>query len=104
MPNFGLSEQTLLSIRGILASFPSVEQAILYGSRAKGTYRAGSDIDLTLLGNGLDEHQLAAIAGQLEESDIPYCVDLSLKAQIDNPSLLAHIKQVGVVFYISVPS
>jgi len=99
MANFGLPEHTLAIVRSILADFPQVEKAILYGSRAKGNYLRGSDIDLTLLGAELDSNTLAAIARRLEESSIPYQVDLSLKAQIDNQNLLAHIDRVGVEFY-----
>ncbi len=99
MPNFGLPEQTLAIIRRILADYPAVEQAILYGSRAKGNYRKGSDIDLTLVGDGLDYRMLGQIAGRLEDSPIPYQVDLSIRSYIDSPSLLEHIERVGVVFY-----
>jgi predicted nucleotidyltransferase len=48
-------------IQGVLEQFPEVEKALLYGSRAKGTYRPGSDIDLTLCGSGLGLTQLARI-------------------------------------------
>lgn len=99
MTNFGLPDKTLATVRAILADYPGIEQAILYGSRAMGTYRKGSDIDLTLVGPALDHRLLAQIAGRLEDSPIPYQVDLSLKSDIDNPSLLAHIERVGVVFY-----
>ena len=96
---FGLPESTLACVRRILAANPNVEKAILYGSRAKGNCKTGSDIDLTLLGAKLAYRDLADIAGQLEESPIPYLVDLSLFAHIDNPSLIEHIERVGVVFY-----
>jgi predicted nucleotidyltransferase len=99
MPAFGLPDKTLAIIRRILADYPAVEKAILYGSRAKGNYRKGSDIDLILIGDTLDHRILSEIAGRLEESPIPYQVDLSLREQIDNPSLLEHIKRVGQVFY-----
>ncbi len=99
MPAFGLSDNTLTLIRGILAEHPDVKTAILYGSRATGTYRKGSDIDLTLSGANLDQRQLAEIAGKLDESVIPYQVDLSIREQIDNPALLEHIQRVGVLFY-----
>ncbi len=99
MPNFGLSDQTLATVRTILASYPAVEKAILYGSRAKGNYRKGSDIDLTLIGATLNHRLLAEINGKLEESTIPYQIDLSLKEKIDNPNLLAHIERVGLIFY-----
>ncbi len=96
---FGLPASTLSCIRRILAANPHVEKAILYGSRAKGNYKPGSDIDLTLLGAELGYPDLAGIAAQLEESPIPYLVDLSLFAHIDNPNLTEHIARVGVVFY-----
>lgn len=99
MSSFGLSEKTLATVCAILADYPEIEQAILYGSRAKGSYSKGSDIDLTLIGDQLDHRLLARIAGRLEDSPIPYQVDLSLRSAIDNPNLLAHIDRAGVVIY-----
>lgn len=99
MPAFGLSDQVLETIRGILAEYPAIEGATIYGSRAMGTHRPGSDIDLTLIGASLTEWHLGEIAGRLEESDIPYLVDLSLRKDIQNTSLLEHIDRVGAVFY-----
>lgn len=96
---FGLSDATLATVRGILDRYPAVEQAILYGSRAKGNYKNGSDIDLTLIGAGLDFDTLGSIAGDLDDSDIPYKVDLSILANITNPNLVEHIQRVGIVFY-----
>jgi len=99
MPAFGLPDKTIAVIRRILADHPSVKTAILYGSRAKGNYKNGSDIDLTLIGDALDNHLLGKIAGQLDEAPIPYQIDLSLLDRIDNQNLLEHIQRVGVVFY-----
>ena len=47
---FGLDVDTLRNIRGCFARLPNIEKVILYGSRAKGNYKTGSDIDITLLG------------------------------------------------------
>lgn len=99
MPAFGLPDSTLHTVRDILAACPAVEKAVIYGSRAMGTQRPGSDIDLTLLGDGMDAQDLSDIAGRLEASDIPYMVDLSLLRLIDNPKLLDHIARVGQVFF-----
>ena len=96
---FGLPDKTLATVRQILASCPQVEQALVYGSRAKGNFKPGSDIDLTLIGPQLNSNQLAQLAGALEESSIPYQVDLSIQSEIDSPELLAHIQRVGLVFY-----
>lgn len=99
MSNFGLPDKTLAAIRQILADCPAVEKAILYGSRAKGNYRPGSDIDLTLIGEQLDLRILGDITARLEESPIPYQVDLSLWKQLDHAGLREHIERVGVIFY-----
>lgn len=97
--NFGLSETTCATIRRILEQHPAVEKAVLYGSRAKGNYKNGSDIDLTLIGDALDHTTLSAIAGELDESFIPHTVDLSLYADLNHAKLREHIDRVGVVFY-----
>ncbi len=96
---FGLSDATLSTVRAILAANPGVESAIVYGSRAKGNYKNGSDIDLTLMGSSLDFNALGSIAGDLDDSDIPYKVDLSIFAHISNPNLVEHIQRVGKIFY-----
>lgn len=96
---FGLSDQTCATVRQILAAYPQIEKAVLYGSRAKDNYKNGSDIDLTLFGSALDHRLLMAVGSALDDSDIPYTVDLSLFEQIENPALRKHIERVGLVFY-----
>jgi predicted nucleotidyltransferase len=98
-PEFGLPPATLEAIRRILAEVPAVKKAVIYGSRAKGTYRPGSDIDLTLFGDGLDLDTLGQIATRLHESPIPYQVDLSIFELIDHAGLREHIQRVGQPFY-----
>lgn len=95
----GLDAATREKILAIFAAFPAVERVVLYGSRAKGTYKAGSDIDLTLVGDRLTAGLRADIADALDELLLPYCVDISLYAEIENDALRAHIDRVGVVFY-----
>jgi predicted nucleotidyltransferase len=75
-----------------------VEEAILYGSRAMGNFRPGSDIDLTVKGQGLDLEMLNKISLALDELLLPYTFDISLFHQIKNQDLIDHIKRVGVVF------
>lgn len=96
---FGLPTHTVEIINAVFAQFPAVEKAILYGSRAKGTYRPGSDIDLVLLGSTLDLKTLFRIETELDDLLLPYTIDLSIFEHIDNPNLVDHIKRVGKVFY-----
>lgn len=97
---YGLSLSTVEKIRAVLTRYPQVEQAILYGSRAKGNYKHGSDIDLTLCGGAdLTLRVLYRILDDLDELLLPYTIDLSIWNDIGDPDVLAHIRRVGVLFY-----
>ena len=97
--NHGLSDATVKKIQAVLAGFPEVEKAVLYGSRAKGAFKPGSDIDLTLCGPELSFRLLARIDTALDDLLLPYEMDLSLMSSITHPALLDHIRRVGVVLY-----
>lgn len=87
---YGLKESTIAEI----------EQVILCGSRTMGTYRNGSDIDITIKGDSVTHSQLLRIENRLDDLLLPYTIDLSLLRQIDNNELLDHIRRVvGVMFY-----
>lgn len=96
---FGLSPDTIARIQGVLAAHPEVEQALLYGSRAKGNDRVASDIDLSLVGDALTLTQLLRIENELDDLLLPYQIDLSLLHTLEHPELVEHIRRVGVVFY-----
>lgn len=97
---YGLPERVIQKIQTIFAQYPQVDEAILYGSRAKGNYRNGSDIDLTLKGgNDLTAAVLYNIINELEEQLLPYTIDLSLYSDITDPDMLGHIQRVGITFY-----
>ncbi len=96
---YGLKESTMVQINNIFAQYSEVEQAILYGSRAKGNYKPGSDIDLSLKGETLTWQTVQQIDNQLDDLLLPYTFDLSLYQQIDNADLLDHINRVGVPVY-----
>ena len=86
-------------IRAVFRRHPEVQRATLFGSRAKGNFREGSDIDLALEGNVLERRHLATMLGELEETQIPQRVDLLLKKTLRHQELLDHIERLGVVFY-----
>lgn len=94
--NYGLPIHVLTSLKKIFLSHRLIEQVLLYGSRAKGNFRLGSDIDLCIVGPQLSTHELLAIETQIEELLLPWKVDLSLKHQIENADLLDHINRVGI--------
>jgi len=102
--NHGLPAAAVEKICGVLARFPAVEKALLYGSRAKGTFKPGSDIDLTLQGDRLTSAQLGAIFDELDELLLPYRIDLSIYHHIAQDALREHIQRVGQVFYEKQPT
>ncbi len=96
---FGLSDKTSEAIRLVLSRHPEVEQAVLFGSRAKGNFKPGSDIDLALLGSGLTQRILNRIYEELDDLPIPYQFSLILSATITDLEIIAHINRVGALFY-----
>jgi len=92
---YGISQNALDKIKNVLFSMQGVEQVILYGSRAKGNYREGSDIDLTVKGK-LTFDNLVKISVNLDDLNLPWEIDLSLYSQIKNKDLLDHIDRVGI--------
>jgi len=96
---FGLPDATVVSMQRVFERFPQVEKVIIYGSRAKGNFRPGSDIDLTLLGQELNGSVLSHILVDLDDLNMPYMLDVSLFDQIGSDDLLSHIERAGKVFY-----
>lgn len=96
---YGLPDHTVNQICAVLAQYPQVDRAVLYGSRAKGNFKPGSDIDLTLHGPDLTQKLCSSIAEALDDLLLPYSIDLSVFANLQHPELEAHIQRVGVVFF-----
>lgn len=96
---YGLPVSVIEKICVVFAKFPEIEKAILYGSRAKGNFKIGSDIDLTLYGERLEARQSGKIAETLDDLLLPYMIDLSIYDELNHAELQEHIDRVGVVFY-----
>lgn len=84
----------------------NLQQVILYGSRAMGRHRPGSDVDLAIVGaeNGAgsvanDFRLAAAVEGDLDELPLPYFFDVQSLHGIKHEPLLDHIRRVGVTIY-----
>lgn len=96
---YGLKESIVEQINSIFVNYPSVEQVILYGSRAKGNYKNGLDIDLTMIGNNIKHMELLEIMTKINDLLLPYSIDLSIYHKINNSNLQEHINRVGKIFY-----
>ncbi len=93
---FGLPDDVLPKLLAVLSSNQKVRQVTLYGSRAKGNWRRGSDIDLCLDGDALNLKDLDDLDSAIDSLLLPWKVDIAVRQQIDNPELIAHIERVGV--------
>jgi predicted nucleotidyltransferase len=92
----GLTQEDLAKICAVIRQQPKVTAVILFGSRAKGNYRAGSDIDLALKGNGISTNDLAAIETSYQKLYLPWKLDLIIYDTIENAALKEHVDRVGI--------
>ncbi|MDD5247869.1 MAG: nucleotidyltransferase domain-containing protein [Rhodocyclaceae bacterium] len=96
---FGLPQAVVDQINSILTGYPSIDRVVIYGSRAKGNFRPGSDIDLTVIGDRFSEAELLRLETQLDDLLLPYSIDLSRFQAIQSQDLIDHINRVGRSFY-----
>ena len=96
---FGLKEEVIDNICKVFSEFTEIEKVVIYGSRAKGNYKNGSDIDLTLFGEAIDYSVLTKIDFKINELFLPYSFDISIFKLISNQDLIEHINKIGKIFY-----
>ena len=97
---YGLSIRTLNTLSAIFCKHSGIKQVILYGSRAKGNFRAGSDIDISIKTDvSFSRTDLLRIGNDFDDSDLPYFVDVSIYNKLSNTDLKAHIDRVGKLLY-----
>jgi len=97
-PKHGLSLETVSRISGVLAQFPELEEAVLFGSRAKGTYKPGSEIDLSLVGKALDWRMVGRIYDALDDLLLPHRFSLILFDQNTDSEVTAPIPRASPCF------
>ena len=82
-----------------MASIPEIEEALIFGSRARGDYWRASDVDLSIKGKDFDRHTLARLNDMLYNSHIPQFFDTHIYANIQNPQFKANVDRDGKVLY-----
>lgn len=100
VPDFGLSTRALGLLRGLFSAYPEVNRVIVYGSRAMGNYRSGSDIDIALDAPGMENARFLHLCTAADDLMLPWMMDLSLLSDINNPALLEHISRVGKPLWV----
>jgi uncharacterized protein len=92
----GLSDAELQTLRAVFARFPEIEEVILFGSRASGTHRPSSDIDLAIKGKSITLDTLAKLRYILEEeTNLPYFFDVLIYNRVENEALKKAIDEGG---------
>ena len=95
---FGLSQKDIRQILSVFKKNPHVKEVIIFGSRAMGNYKKGSDVDLAIKGK-LNPGELSHLKSVLEEDlPIPYVFDLVEYREIESPELKDHIDTYGKIF------
>lgn len=101
---WGLAKRDLDLIQTLAQNYPALETIIIFGSRAMGNYKPGSDVDLAIKG-AVSSAQIREISGLLnDELPTPYFYDVLALDALTNPELLAHIRQYGQILYEKNPS
>ena len=94
-----MDEKVLLQINPIFKKYGEIERVVLYGSRAKGNYKPGSDYDITLVGNNINLSILNKISLDIDDLLLPYKFDISIFNHIKNTELIEHIHRVGITIF-----
>ena len=95
----GLTPEQLALLQQVFNQHPEIDAVKLYGSRAKGNFHERSDVDLVLIGTGIDRFLVADILLDLTDTDLPYTVDLQNYSEIKSRTLVEHVDRVGLVIY-----
>lgn len=94
--SLGLRDTDLEYIVQVLSKFPEIEKALIFGSRAKGTHKAGSDVDIAIVGESITFDTISKVRFQLEEeSPMPYFFDIVDYTHLEHLELKEHIDRVG---------
>ncbi len=96
---FGLTERDMKTIQEILIKYPEVREVRLFGSRAKGNYKPGSDIDIAVINEGVSSKTINDLSSDFEESSLPYTVDVVNFPTLSHKEFMEHITNAGIEFY-----
>ncbi len=95
---FGLTEKDIDYIIQAVKNFDEIEQTIIFGSRAIGNYKKGSDVDIAIVGEKVSKNIITQLSEYLNEIyPLPYYFDIVNYNEVSNIELKNHIDKVGIV-------
>ena len=95
----GLADEILDDLRRVFARHPTIEEVRLFGSRAKGMHRPGSDIDLAVFAPSMSEEEFSALWTEIDELPILFKIDLLHWDRLANLALKDKIRREGRRIY-----
>lgn len=96
---YGLSDLTINDLHSVFRRYPNIKKVVIFGSRAKGNYREGSDIDLAIIGDDISSAQISDIYLRIEDLELLYKVDILDYSKYKNTPIGEHIARVAKPFY-----
>ncbi|MDO9576629.1 MAG: nucleotidyltransferase domain-containing protein [Candidatus Cloacimonadales bacterium] len=98
---FGLKIRDIDNIIKAIREFPEIEKIVIFGSRAMGNFKNGSDVDLAVFGNDVTDVTIKRFSDLLnEELPLPYFFDVVDFNSISNSDLIEHIEEEGKIFFV----
>lgn len=97
---YGLKNRDIKHIIESIKAYSEIKEVVLFGSRAKGNFRNGSDVDMAIKGEEITYSTVTHLSYLLnEEKPLPYYFDIVHYEKINEPKLIEHIDHVGIVIY-----
>ena len=104
MKRIDLPQKTVSELKSIFSAYPEIEKVIVFGSRALGNAKPGSDVDCAFSGKNLTSKLIGRIQIYLQEDTLfPYFFDCIHLEAVQSEDLLEHIKTNGINLYVSEP-
>lgn len=96
---FGIKDKYLDELHDIFSQISGINRVVLYGSRARGDFKAGSDLDICLFGASISNSDVSLLLSKLYYSNIPYFFDVAVWDRIKNKAFADNIRRDGVEIY-----
>jgi uncharacterized protein len=97
MMDTGLTQADIKRIAAAIKQFPEINDAVIFGSRVKGTYKKASDVDLAIKGRAVTSETIKRLNFLLnEELPLPYFFDVVHYESLESRQLVEHIDRAGM--------
>ena len=93
---YGLSKISYEKIKKIIQKYPEYQFKV-FGSRARGNYKEGSDIDIAVYGE-LKNQDKIKILNDFDLLDIPYMIDIVFYQDLVKEEFKIAIDREGILY------